>query len=1012
MTISLLFGPPFPTGDPHYGHLINFILKDTLIGFLNIKKGTDIRFDVHGLPTEQKVQSFLKITDIKEIKETYGIKTYNEECKKYIESVMERWPVIFRDVCPNLTTKGKSTMDYDYMKKLWKLFKILYDKGLIYESLKVQPYSAACETCISNFEAKSNYKTVTENSIYVLFKHLPQINRDFTVNNNTYFIVWTTTPFTLPSNASLCINKNIKYVLFFCDKKQEEEVSFFISSSSFFEKQRKKNSSFVFEREISIEELIGESYDPPFADLTEKRGAPYKIIEDSFVTEETGTGIVHISPFFGEDDYRVYKDNFSIEHLKDSDPTDSKMCFTRDIENLELKAKECRDCNGIITKELKNRNLLFKEENITHELPFCWRTDKPLYYKIISTLSLNVQLLKEKMLQAFDKINFVNNSGRERMRHCIETAPDWCISRTRIWGTPIPYWKDENTGEIIVLDELYSTEKEKDLHLDKIPPFFSFSREKEEGEEDGVDSLQIIKYKHCEFVFDCWFESGAQFYCEEEDSLVSDLIIEGIDQTRGWFYTLLVLGTAFHYNKEKKEEDFVSPYRNVIVNGIVMDANGVKFSKKLQNYRGVSEILENYGIDAVRLYFLDSPAARGVNFNFNEDGIRTYSKNIIIPLKNIAGLYCEYNQYHNKNSDEKKHLFFPLSFNDLDKYILNTYSYFKEKVLQEITQKYNVTNSVKYLSKFVYDFSNTYCIFNRKSIKNTFSSLTVIRFILKDLNESILKHLTPILFLYIKSNNCIYNKEEEREDIQSYIGGYEYDIEKTIEIIHKILAFRTAMNIPLKKYLNRIIIPEKKNSPLLLLDTKLIKEVAYIFNEVEKGVSSFEKKAIFKPLYKEIGRDFGSESKKVISSILEGKNIENIDSKYYETSFILPSLSGYEIVDNDFYVDVSSTAEIENFYMAKLLTTEIQKMRKENNLKVYNTVLVYVTVYETTFYNIFSNEAITAYIKDILKTENVTFCKKTERKTDGLLAIDSCLDCSIKFVTLKEAVDVKIELFF
>jgi isoleucyl-tRNA synthetase len=422
-----------------------------------------------------------------------------------------------------------------------------------------------------------------------------------------------------------------------------------------------------------------------------------------------------------------------------------------------------------------------------------------------------------------------------------------------------------------------------------------------------------------------------------------------------------------------------------------MDKNGVKFSKKLQNYKSVNDLLENYGIDAVRLYFLNSPAARGINFKFNEDEIRNYAKDIIIPLQNIVELFCEYSKYNRNNKN--------YILSDLNKYILNTYNLFKNTVIQEVN-KYDVTNIVRYLSKFVFDFSTTYCIFNKDEIKTSFLAVSVIGYILKDLNETILKHITPILYSRfcerLKDFDCLRFKEE------NYI--YTFDIENTIEIIHKILAFRTASNIPLKRYLNRVLIANIPN-----LDLKLIQKVGYILNEVtfESGIFL---KAEYKPLYKEIGRDFGKDTKQIVNSILKGE-IESIDKKYFEVVSILPVKAGYETVDNSLYIDVSSTVEIENFYTAKLLTTEIQTLRKKCGLKVYDTVILYIKFENDCLYDIFKSEPITAYVKDILKTENITFCKQNEKLSDPLLDINSSLDCTMKMIKLKEK-SVKIELFF
>ena len=616
---SFYDGPPFATGLPHYGHLLAGTIKDVIPRYKTMRGfRVERRFgwDTHGLPVEYEVEQALKLKGRPEI-EKFGVENFNEECRSIVLRYTSEW----RETVERMARwvdfdNDYKTMDRDFMESVWWVFKQLWDKGLIYEGLKVVPYSWRISTPLSNFEANLNYQDVQDPSVTLRFRVIGE--------PDSHLLAWTTTPWTLPSNMALCAGPELTYVkLRECASgtcyylvKNRVEVHF-------------ESGSYEILEEMPGTALQGMCYEPlfDFAKNHVDTSKAWTVQLDDYVSEESGTGLVHLA-CFGEDDVRI----FQREGLPVFDPVDDEGNFresTDFIAGLNIK-----DADKPIVQRLKEEGKMFRHETVQHSYPFCWRTDTPLIYKPISTWFVNVEAFKERMVAHNRTVHWVPGHIRDgRFGKWLENARDWAISRNRFWGTPLPIWKNED-GDILCFGSVAELEGAvgqviPDLH------------------KQHVDDLVIERdgktYRRIPEVLDCWFESGSMPYAQEhypfenktvfEANFPADFICEGLDQTRGWFYTLAVLGSALFD---------VPAFKNCIVNGLILAEDGKKMSKRLKNYPDPNEMLDQYGADAIRLYMLNSPAVRGEDLRFSEKGLIETTRQLLLPLWNALAFLTTY----------------------------------------------------------------------------------------------------------------------------------------------------------------------------------------------------------------------------------------------------------------------------------------------------------------------------------------------------------------------------------
>ena len=622
---SFYDGPPFATGLPHYGHLLAGTIKDVVPRYKTMKGFCVPRrfgWDCHGLPIENEIEKAKELSGAASI-EAFGIDKFNEECRSIVlRYTAERKKTVDRMGRWVDFSRTYRTMDLSFMESVWWVFQQLYEKGLVYEGFKVMPFSMKLGTPLSNFEANLNYQEVDDPSITVAFERVDE--------PNTFFLAWTTTPWTLPSNLALMVGRKETYV-----KVQDQTGRCYIVAEARIAETFKKETVTQIEK-YKGEQLLGMRYRPlfPFFMDQEKQGA-FRVIFEDAVSMSEGTGIVHSAPAFGETDFYACKR----EGIEMVCPIDSNGRFTKEVPPYQ--GKLVKDADKEIIRDLKKQGRLFDQGTIRHRYPFCWRSDTPLIYKAVRTWFVAVEQIKDDLLAANEEIHWVPGHIKQgRFGKWLENARDWAISRNRYWGTPIPLWRSDQ-GDVHVVSSIAELEqltgaKITDLH------------------RHHIDGLTFTKggdvYQRIPEVFDCWFESGSMPYAQNHypfenkklfpEIFPADFIAEGVDQTRAWFYTLTVLSSAL----------FKKPaFKHVIVNGIILAEDGNKMSKRLRNYPAPEIVIEKYGADAIRLYMLHSAAVKADDLRFSERGVEHVLRQVLIPLWNsyvFLSTYTRIYQWH------------------------------------------------------------------------------------------------------------------------------------------------------------------------------------------------------------------------------------------------------------------------------------------------------------------------------------------------------------------------------
>jgi len=685
---SFYDGPPFITGVPHYGTLLSSIVKDAVPRYWTMKGYRVERrwgWDCHGLPAEHMVEKKLGLKNKKDI-EKIGVDKFNEACLRETSQIASEWEEVIDRVGRWVEFKNAyKTMDKGYMESVWWAFSELYKKDLIYEDVRVSLYCPRCSTPLSNFEIAmdNSYEMDSDPSVYVKMKVKGE--------ENTYFLVWTTTPWTLLANVALAVEKNIDYV------KISHGTERYILAKERLEKVF-GNDEYEILEEIKGEHLINKEYEPIFPHEIENG---YRVIGADFVTTEDGSGIVHIAPAFGDDDFQARKPN----NLPIIMNVDEEGQFTEG----EWQGQKVWEANNEIVKWLKEKSFLFKREQITHSYPHCHRCHTKLIYKAQPAWFVNVSKIRQDLISENEKINwFPEFLKHGRFQNGIESAPDWNISRDRYFGTAIPVWKCENTdckelkvfGSYAELKNISGVEL-SDYHRPKVDEII-FACEK-----CGKTMKRIPQ------VFDSWIESGsmpfAQFHYPFENkeifekSFPTDFISEYIAQTRAWFYVLHVMSVGV-FGKIS--------FKNVVTTGTIAGTDGKKMSKSLGNYPDANIVLEKYSADALRFYLLSSPLLNAQNISFSEKAIQDIQRKILSTLWNS---YAFFTLYAGVDNWEPKNNFDTAigQKNLLDNWIISEL----HKLISEVDinmQNYDLVKATRPFELFVDNLSNWYIRRSRK----------------------------------------------------------------------------------------------------------------------------------------------------------------------------------------------------------------------------------------------------------------------------------------------------------
>ncbi|KAL0265478.1 UNVERIFIED_CONTAM: hypothetical protein PYX00_010981 [Menopon gallinae] len=943
-------GPPFATGLPHFGHLVPSTLKDIIPRYKTMKGFKVERrwgWDTHGLPVEYEVERELNLKSQRSTANNEVIERFNTECRKIVLRYSSQWEEIIERLGRWVDFKNSyTTMDRDYIESVWWVFKQLLSKDLVYQGYYILPYSPQLASPLSNFEVSLGlYKEVHDPALTVKF---PLEGKP-----NVFFLAWTTTPWTLPTNLALALNEEILYSHIRIKHTQEEFILGKARLDAYFQEK-----DYEILRTVQGKDLQGTKYLAPFEYYERERSnGAFQVLLSNYVTQDDGTAIMHVAPF-GEEDYNLLKKT----KINIPCPLDEQCQFNEELPP-PLTGLFVKKADKEIIRMLEEKKLLFKKEVILHRYPHCYRSGCPLIYRPVCSWFVKVSALKDKMLINNENISWhPSHLQRGRFGKWLENARDWGISRNRFWGNPIPIWQCDKSLDTICVGsfeelEYLSGKKIEDPHR----PFI---------DEITWPSPKGGTYRRVKEVFDCWFESGAMPYAQQHypfekkqnfyEYFPAHFIAEGLDQTRGWFYTLMVLSTAL-FNQ--------APFLNVMVNGLVLANDGKKMSKSLRNYTDPSEIMHNYGADALRLYLISSPVIRAEDLKFSNEGVKEVLKSILIPFWNAYSFFVIYANIDNYKPS-------PLNYvpsNPLDAWILSEIESLTDLLNQKM-DNYELASSVEILIAFIDNLNNWYIRRSRRRFwrsendKDKIQAYDTLYYVLK-------KFITLCApFIPFVSEEIYQNLRQEGEPLSVHLCDYPHtsvsfinqELEEKMALIQKAIGMgrtlRNTLNIKNRQPLNSLYLISKNVKEIsilremedILLEELNVKNISFQDNEEE--LVSYRAKANFKvlgktlgPRVKEVAREIAQLNSSSLASLLSGCELAiDLEGEIFhlsQESIIIEreEKSNFRILNCGSLTigfDTEITQELLLEGKARDLIRHVQNLRKEKGFKVTDKIIL------------------------------------------------------------------------
>ena len=948
-------GPPTANGKPHIGHILTRVIKDIIPRYRTMKGYHVLRkagWDTHGLPVELEVEKTLGIDGKQEI-EKYGIEPFIKKCKESVWKYKGEWEKMSDRVGYWADMENPYiTYDDNYIESVWWAIKTIAEKGLLYKGHKIVPYCPRCGTALSSHEVAQGYKDVKEKSVFVKFKVKGEENK--------YFLAWTTTPWTLPSNVALCMNAKETYV----EIKAEDGDNYILAEALVGK---------LFENYEVISTKTGKDYEyaeyEPLFDFavgTFKEKA-YYVTNAEYVTLTDGTGIVHIAPAFGEDDASVGR-KYNLPFVKLVDDRGRLTAETGKYAGVFVK-----DADKDIIRELKETGKLFKELMFEHSYPYCWRCDTPLLYYARSSWFIKVTEVKDQLIKANNSINWMpENIKNGRMGNFLENVIDWGLSRERYWGTPLPVWVCNKCGKIHVigskqeLKTLCGVEGDIELHRPYI-------------DDCTFDCQCGGKFVREKEVIDCWFDSGSMPFAQLhypfenkdlfEKNFPADFISEAVDQTRGWFYTLLTISTLL-FGK--------APFKNCIVLGHVNDKNGIKMSKHKGNVVDPWSVLDKQGADAVRWYFYTT-SAPWLPSRFYEEAVSEAQRKYMGTLWNTYAffvLYANIDKYNPANYNLKD-----CKLTLMDKWVLSKLNTLIKRVDNGLNE-YDIFGSSRELQAFVDDLSNWYVrrgrerYWGKDMTEDKVAAYTTLYTVLVTLSkltapytpfmaESIYQNLVPNFYKDqpMSVHLCTFPQADE-----SYIDvTLEEGMKDVLDIVVLGRACRNSSNIKNRQPLGKLFVCADKKVNLsqglleIAKDELNVKDFEYL-----SDASAFVKYTI-KPQLKTLGPKYGAklglirklftvaDANEIVATVKSGNNYKTtFEGEEFEFSlddllissesqegFVAESDNGLSVV-----LDTRLTEELIIEGMEREIISKIQSMRKEAGFEVTDRIEINVTASE------------------------------------------------------------------